>query len=131
LHFATTDADAGPVVMAVDYQLSDSQRETLTAPAVALVRPLTLAINGEQELAIKVNSGQSVSLSAEANGEVTLAWAQTSGPAVTLDPAAAKQNFTAPAVDKEQTISLTLTATDILGQVQTAQATVTVSPQSS
>ncbi|MET0251942.1 MAG: alkaline phosphatase PhoX [Novosphingobium sp.] len=82
--------------------------------------------------AVSASSGRSVVLAGSASddrGATTLAWSQTSGPAVTLSGAdTAVVSFVAPSVAADTMLAFRLDATDSQGQRSSSTAIVTVRP---
>lgn len=127
LHFASTPQASGNVRLKVNYQLADNQTEAAYAPEIEIIPPLAILINGETALSISGKAGDKVTLRAQTNTPASLNWQQSSGPAVPLSqPTAAEINFTLPEVQAAQAVVLSLTATDALGQSQTASANISI-----
>lgn len=127
LHFASTPQASGNVLLKVNYQLAANQTEAVYAPEIDIIPPLAILINGEAAFSLSGKAGDKVTLRAQTNTPASLNWQQSSGPAVPLSqPTAAEISFTLPEVQAAQTVVLSLTATDALGQSQTANASISI-----
>ncbi|PKM18840.1 MAG: peptidase S8/S53 subtilisin kexin sedolisin [Gammaproteobacteria bacterium HGW-Gammaproteobacteria-15] len=127
LHFASTPQASGNVRLKVNYQLADNQTEAAYAPEIDILPPLVILINGEAALSLSGKAGDKVTLRGQTNTPASLNWQQSSGPAVQIaQPTAAEINFTLPEVQAAQAVVLSLTATDALGQSQTASANISI-----
>lgn len=127
LHFASTPQASSKVRLKVNYQFVDNQTEAAYAPEVEIIPPLAILINGEAALSLSGKAGDKVTLRAQTNTPASLNWQQSSGPVVAIaQPTAAELSFTLPEVQATQAVVLSLTATDALGQSQTASANISI-----
>lgn len=127
LRFASTPQASGNVHLQLGYKLTDNQTELAYAPQVEIIPPLAILINGVPNLTISGKAGDTVTLRAQTNTPASLSWQQSSGPAVQIaQPTAADISFTLPEVQATQAVVLSLTATDALGQSQTASANISI-----
>ncbi|MDR6981912.1 subtilisin family serine protease [Rheinheimera pacifica] len=127
LHFASTPQASGKVHLKANYQLAANQTEVVYAPEVDIIPPLAILINGEAAFSLSGKAGDKVTLLGQTNTPASLNWQQSSGPVVAItQPTAAEISFTLPEVQASQAVVLSLTATDALGQSQTASANISI-----
>lgn len=127
LHFASTPQASGKVQLNVNYQLVADQTEVAYAAEIEIIPPLVILINGEAAFSLSGKAGDKVTLRVQTNTPASLSWQQSSGPAVPLSqPTTAEISFTLPEVQAAQTVVLSLTATDALGQSQTVNANISI-----
>jgi len=127
LHFASTPQASGNVLLKVNYQLAANQTEAVYAPEIDIIPSLAILINGEAAFSLSGKAGDKVTLRAQTNTPASLNWQQSSGPVVAItQPTAAEISFMLPEVQATQAIVLSLTATDALGQSQTASANISI-----
>ncbi len=125
LQFATEQNISSQVQLPLTYRLNRIQQESVLAASVEILAELMLQINGVQSFSSSGKPGSVIGLAAQSNNPVILDWQQVSGPAINLKATSAEQRITLPDADG-QTIILNLTATDSLGQTQTATASIKI-----
>lgn len=127
LYFTSTSQASGNVQLNVNYQMAANQAEVVYAPEIEIIPPLAILINGKATFSLNGKAGDKLTLRAQTNTLANLRWQQSSGPTVSLNqPTAAEISFTLPEVQAAQTVVLSVTATDALGQIQTSTANISI-----
>jgi len=137
IEFAIADDGAPETDEFFEIALANASGATVAGPAAARVTikdgaGANLAPNAVAGSALTVAENSAVTLDGSGSNDpdgdsLSYAWAQTSGPSVTLSaPAAAVTGFTAPGVSSDALLRFELTVSDPGGLSDTAQVSVTV-----
>ncbi len=115
----------------VSFEVSEQQTDSYTAESIKVIDPITLTVNGEQNLIVSAIEEATLVLTASANEGTSLVWSQVSGVNVTLnDDNAGVLTLNLPELDEATTLIFSVTATDEYGQNVSQQVTVNVAPES-
>ena len=126
-----TDMVGSQLDFGVSFEVSEQQTDSYTAESIKVIDPLTLTVNGEQNLIVSAIEEATLVLTASANEGTSLVWSQVSGVNVTLnDDNAGVLTLNLPELDEATTLIFSVTATDEYGQSVSQQVTINVAPES-
>ena len=132
--WTTTAADVGSSTITADARNlgSNSNAEATASAAFTINAPPNTSPTANAGADQTVNGGAAVTLSGSGSDTdgtiVSYAWAQTAGPAVTLNGVPPTANFTAPSVTAVTVLTFRLTVTDNQGATGSDTVNITVNP---